>query len=228
MFLYDTHVHTSEASPCGHNSAIKQVRLAKKRGCTGIIITDHIVQGYANCDENIPWEQRVRFQLSSYEKAKAEGKKRGLDVFLGWEYTHWSLISGVDILTYGLDEKFLLALPKLFTFNLEEYSHQVRKHGGYLAQAHPYRNLVNRAFEQKNFSPKLFDGAEVYNGSDSEEANAMGYDYAQKYNLPMQAGSDSHGVGHPATGGVVLEERAESIFDIINAIKSGKAKVVTT
>ncbi|MCL2287095.1 MAG: PHP domain-containing protein [Firmicutes bacterium] len=228
MFLYDTHVHTKDVSRCGASTAAEQVRKSKKMGYTGIIITDHLVKGYSRCDETLPWEQQVRFLLSGYEAAKAEGRYSGLDVFFGWEYASWSNIPGMDILTYGLDEKFLIAHPKLFTFNLEKYSRQIHKHGGYLAQAHPFRNVAKEDRKRKKFPAHLLDGAEVFNGCDTPEINALGYDYALRNNLCMQAGSDSHGVGRPDFAcGVALEKKADSIFDIINAIKLGTAKLVT-
>ena len=38
---YDTHVHTSETSICGKVDAKTLVRLYKKAGYTGVVITDH-------------------------------------------------------------------------------------------------------------------------------------------------------------------------------------------
>jgi len=220
MFLYDTHVHTSEISPCGQGSAAQQVRAAKKLGYTGIIITDHLVQHYGNCPDDLPWPERAHFQKTSYMAAKEEGDRIGIDVFFGWEYTHWHNIPGVDILTYGLDVDFLLAHPKLFTYNIQEYSAAVREAGGYLAQAHPYRPDRNRAFDIKGFNPTLFDGAEIFNASEPKENNANALAYANEFNLHKQSGSDSHALGRKLKGGVWLEKRAKSIHDIIAAIKN--------
>ena len=221
MFLYDTHVHTKEISPCGQATAARQVRVAKECGYTGLIITDHLVENYSRCPDNLPWEERAAFQLTSYQLAKKEGDRIGVDVFFGWEYTHWHLIPGADILTYGLGLDFLLAHPKLFTYTLEEYSRAVRGAGGYLAHAHPFRSGHNRALDIEGFSPDLFDGVEVYNSSETKDTNDSAMAYAKKYGLLMQSGSDSHTASKPRSGGVWLEKRAESIFDIINGIKCG-------
>lgn len=228
MFLYDTHVHTKDVSLCGVSTAAEQVRKSKKMGYTGIIITDHLVKGYSKCGEHLPWEEQVRFLLSSYKAAKAEGKLCELNVFFGWEFSSWSTFPGMDILTYGLDAEFLIAHPNLFSYELEKYSRVVRKHGGYLAQAHPYRNVAAEERKRTKFPAHLLDGTEVFNGADNAEINAIAYDYALRNNLCMQAGSDSHGVDRPTFAcGIGLEQKAESIFDIINAIKQGKAKIVT-
>jgi predicted metal-dependent phosphoesterase TrpH len=227
MYLYDTHVHTKEVSRCGSSSAAEQVRAAKRRGYTGIIITDHLVKGYANCDERISWKQRVRFQMTGYEKAKKEGEKCGLDVFFGWEYASREKIPGMDILTCGLGEDFLVEHFNLFEYDLEKYSKQVRKHGGFLVHAHPFRHIPD--IEDEYLQPHLFDGIEVFNSADTATINALAYEYALRNKLHMQAGSDSHGTDRPLFPcGVALAKKAENIFDIINAIKQGTAKLVTS
>ena len=219
MYLYDTHVHTSEGSRCGKVSATGQVRAFKKRGYAGIIITDHMVKGYSVCPEHLPWDERVRYQLSCYEAAKAEGEACGLDVFFGWEFsTRVDGYRGCDILTYGLGEDFLLAHPDMLDYTLEEYSKVVRQYGGYLAQAHPFRHTLSG----KDIPHRLLDGMEVFNSTDDKNQNRLARRYAQSKNLHMQAGSDSHYTYDPAEPcGVLLEKRAESIHDIINAIKAG-------
>ena len=226
-YLYDTHVHTKEVSCCGASSAAKQVRAFKKKGYTGIIITDHLVRGYSNCDESLPWEERVRFHLSGYEKAKKEGDLCGLDVFLGWEYTSRETRDGVDFLTYGLDAKFLLAYPDLVDLKIEEYCYLVRKHNGYIAQAHPFRNVAVLGMEAGPVSPMLIDGIEVYNAGRSESINAPAFEFAMKHNLFIQAGSDSHEESYPLNPcGIALGKKAESIFDIIEAIKSRTVTII--
>jgi len=219
MYLYDTHVHTSEGSRCGKVSAAEQVRAFKERGYAGIIITDHMVKGYSVCPDNLSWAERVRFQLNCYEVAKEEGERCGLDVFFGWEFSaRKGEYSSLDILTYGLGEEFLLAHPDMLNYTLEEYSKEVREHGGYLAQAHPFRHTNSG----KGIPSHLLDGMEVFNSTDDNEQNKLAHAYAVRKNLPMQAGSDSHYTHEPAKPcGVLLEKRADSVHDIINAIRAG-------
>ena len=220
-FLYETHMHTAEVSGCAINSAEQQVITYKKRGFTGIIVTDHFINGYTNCPKNLTWENKMRFIVSGYEAAKAAGDAYGLDVFLGWEFT----IEGADFLTYGLDLDFLLGFPGLDELNIKDYSEIVRKSGGYLAQAHPFREeyYIEHPFA---VAPHLIDGIEVYNAMDTRVANAKALEFAIENNLPMQAGTDSHGRDDRIFKGIALKKKAESIHDIIDAIKAKDVRLI--
>ena len=220
-FLYETHMHTSEVSACAVNTAMQQVATYKRKKYTGIIVTDHFINGYSTCPKSLPWEQKMRYFTSGYEEAKIAGDKIGLDVFFGWEYT----IRGADFLTYGLDLEFLIANPNLDLLKIEEYSALVRKNGGYIAQAHPYRDAY---YIQHNYPvrPHLLDGVEVYNSYDADTANSRAYAFALDNDLPMQSGTDSHGRVDRDYRGIILNEKAETIHDIINAIKSKKVELI--
>jgi len=220
-FLYETHMHTSQVSACATSTAAEQVRAYKEKGYTGVIITDHFINGYSTCTQYAPWEAKMRHIVSGFEAAKKEGDRCGLDVFLGWEYT----IKGTDFLTYGLGLDFLLAHPDVDKLTAEAYSELVHKCGGYIAQAHPYRV----AWYIENCFPadwRLLDGVEIFNAMDSSESNEKARKFAKQHNLPVQAGSDSHSVRHPRYSGVALSEKAKDIFDIIEAIKGGKVDLI--
>jgi hypothetical protein len=222
-FIYETHVHTSEASLCGASTAEEQVRAYKKKGYAGIIVTDHFVNGYTACPAELSWEEKMRFFYSGYQAAKAEGDKVGLDVFFGMEY----FIRGSEFLVYGLDLDFLIKHPGFDRLPLEAFSKLVRENGGYLAQAHPYRkaNYIKSPFPVE---PHLIDGVEVFNSSMDDGSNKKAFMFAKKHGLAMQAGSDSHYVQLNFPSGIVLNKRADSIFDIIEAIQAGEVQLITT
>jgi len=213
-YLYETHMHTSEVSRCAASSAAQQVAAYKKRGYTGIIVTDHFLNGNTTCPRQLPWEKKMKHFFRGFEAAKRAGDKHGLDVFFGWEFT----IRGADFLTYGLDLDFLLENPDITWLSIEEYSDLIRENGGYLAQAHPFRDEY---YIEHNYPvlPHLIDGVEVYNAIDRKMANDRALAFAELNNLPMQAGTDSHGTGNSLYSGIILRERANSIHDIIKAIK---------
>jgi len=219
-YLYETHMHTAEVSSCAVSSAAQQVATYKNRRYTGIIITDHFINGYNNCPRDLTWEEKMRFFASGYEAAKTAGEIYDLDVFLGWEFT----IMGADFLTYGLDLDFLLGFPGLDKLGIEEYSEIVRKSGGYLAQAHPYRDeyYIEHPYP---VAPHLIDGVEVYNSMDSKLVNAKALEFAKDNDLAMQAGTDSHGRGDRFFKGIAMRKKAESIFDIINAIMAKEVRL---
>jgi len=214
-YKYETHMHTAEVSACAVKFAAQQVAAYKDRGYAGIIITDHFVNGYTTCPKDLSWEKRMRFFVSGYEEAKKMGEKIDLDVFLGWEFT----IKGSDFLTYGLDLGFLLDNPNVDKYSIEDYSELVRENGGFLAQAHPFRDeyYIENPYPAK---PHLIDAVEVFNVMDRETSNEKALIFAEDNNLPMQAGTDDHGRGNNSYSGIVLNKRAESIYDIINAIKA--------
>jgi len=228
-FKYETHMHTYEGSGCGRNTGAEQARAYKKRGYQGIIITDHFINGYSRCPKRkkLSWSEKMEYVVAGYKSAKAKGDQIGLDVFLGWEFT----IRGSDFLTYGLGWDFLMANPDLHLLDVPEYSALVRENGGFLAQAHPYRR-ADYIEHQFPVAPQYLDAVEVFNSSDdryfshNSDSNGKSLQFAKDNNLPFQAGTDSHGTDHSTASGIILKHRAETIFDIINAIKSREVELI--
>lgn len=222
-FWYETHLHTSEGSGCGRNSGAEQARAYKDRGYQGIIVTDHFINGYSTCPKHsrLSWAEKMDYVISGYLAAKAEGDRIGLDVFFGWEFT----IRGSDFLTYGFDLEFLLAHLDLHKLDIGEYSALVRESGGYIAQAHPYRD---QPYIEYKFpvDAKYLDAVEIYNASDNNNTNEKARAFAKKHNLPVQAGSDSHSIKNKFSSGIKMDRRAENIFDIIEAIKNREVGLI--
>lgn len=222
-FLYETHMHTSEGSKCATSTAAQQVRAYKERGYTGIIITDHFINGYCTCPRDLSWADKMQYVVKGHTAAKREGDRCGLDVFLGWEFSY----RGADFLTYGLGLDFLIAHPNIDKMPPEEYSKTVRKNGGYIAQAHPYR-MASYINNPAPYDASILDGIEVFNSSDPSENNKKTMRFAKKHNLPIQAGTDSHSVHVGFSSGIVLNKKAESIDDIITAIKGFNVEIIAS
>lgn len=230
-YKYETHMHTYESSICGKAMAKDQVEQYKRNGYTGIIVTDHLHyynflrSGIIRFIPLITWKQKVDFMISGYLAAKEAGNRVGLDVFLGWEYRSED---GNDFLTYGLDENFLMTHPNLHKMTLAEYSELVHINGGYIAQAHPYRNKPAKNRYNHPVPTKYIDGVESFNASligiGDDNIDAM--NFARANRLPVQAGTDSHRLNRPYYSGIELQEKANDIFDIIDAIKSMKVKTI--
>ena len=218
MYKYETHMHTSEVSPCARSTAAEQVKAYKENGYTGIIVTDHFPTNHHRFPS---WAKKIEFLLSGYETAKKEGEKIGLDVFFGWEYR----IYGSDFLTYGLSLDFLLANPKIEEMDIKRYCELIRGNGGFVVQAHPFREggWIPHPFPT---NPQYIDGIEVFNASILDEENQKAVEFAKKNDLPMQAGSDAHDAQWPFLSGVTLKSKATDIFDIITAIKTKQAELI--
>lgn len=230
-YKYETHMHTYESSVCGKAMARDQVEQYKRNGYTGIIVTDHLHyynflrSGITRFIPLITWKQKVDFMISGYITAKEFGDQIGLDVFLGWEYRSED---GSDFLTYGLDENFLMAHPNLYKMTLAEYSELVHNNGGFIAQAHPYRNKPAKNRCNLPAPIKYIDAIESFNASrigiGTENLDAMNFATANR--LPIQSGTDSHRLNRAYYSGIELQEKANTIFDIIDAIKSMRSKMI--
>jgi hypothetical protein len=221
MYLYETHLHSAPVSACGASAPKDLVHAYRKRGYAGFILTDHFLNGNSGCPHHLPWDKKMDFFVSGYEEAKREGDKYGFGVFLGWEYA----IHGSEFLTYGLDKDFMLAHPDFDKLDIETYSALVRENGGYIAQAHPYRQAPWVAHPYP-VAPHLIDGVEAFNAGQTDESNKKALDFARLHNLPMQAGSDAHGVNVHFASGIGLKKKASDIQDIINAIKERQVELI--
>ncbi len=223
-YLYETHMHTSEASACAANTGAEMARAYKQAGYTGIIVTDHFVYGNTAVDRDLPWEQWVENFCLGYEHAKAEGDRIDLQVFFGWE----SGYGGPEFLVYGLDKQWLLEHPEIRDATVEEQAGLVHEGGGIISQAHPYREASY--IKEIRTYPGYVDAAEGVNASHSSfvkeerhpEYNERALLYAKENCLPMTAGSDQHST-QMLWGGMVFPRRLEDIHDFGRAVLGREA-----
>lgn len=221
-YLYETHLHTKEASACSQNTAEELVYAYKEAGYTGIMVTDHFYRGNCAIPREMAWEDWVEAYCKGYENAKAAGDKIGLQVFFGWEESH----QGTDFLIYGLDKEWLKKHPELREVSIEEQYELVHNAGGMVIHAHPYREAWY--IPETKLYPECIDGVEIFNASHygkkvREDGRTM-YDvqaaeYAAKYNLPCTGGSDIHSV-NLLYGGMAFSRKLESIQDYIQAVQN--------
>ncbi len=153
MYLYELHCHNNVGSACAKWTPEEMVRFYAKRAYTGIVVSDHFMNGNSAVDRTLPWKEQIEIFCSGYERAKAEGEKCGLDVFFAFEYTsntyygqpnnpnrHKDSIFGCDFLIYGLDKSWLLSKDESILFMpVNAFLKMVREEGGTVIQAHPFR-----------------------------------------------------------------------------------------
>ena len=60
MYLYETHMHTCQASACGRSTGKEHVHFYKDAGYTGIIMTDHFFGGNTAVNRELPWDERIK------------------------------------------------------------------------------------------------------------------------------------------------------------------------
>lgn len=223
MFKYETHLHTSEGSSCASSTGAEMARAHKAAGYDGIFVTDHFFNSSTTVPENLPWEDRIELYCRGYENALAEGQKIGLDVFFGVEWT----VRGADFLIYNKGKEWLKDNEYLLMkANERELFSEVRKTGGFVVHAHPFREAGYIPFislyphyvdavetiNLRNANP-IFGGNNIYNDRAEQ--------YAKMYNLPATGGSDTHNVNQIAGGGVLTPEKINSPEDYLRQIKQG-------
>lgn len=228
-YLYETHLHTCEASACARNIGAEMARACKEYGYTGIFVTDHNWGGNTRTDRGLPWDIWVDRFCEGYEHAREEGEKIGLDVFFGYE----AGFRGTEFLLYGINKGWMKAHPELWTATIEEQYQLVHEAGGLVIQAHPYRE--EDYIPEIRLFPQWVDGVEGINATHSNSRsmahNDPAYDiraiaYAKEHALPLSAGSDIHTTALLG-GGVAFRRKLVSALDYVKAILTGEDYVLT-
>ncbi len=219
MFKYETHAHTSEGSRCASITAKELVRFYKSMGYTGICITDHFFNGNTTVPIDLCWNDKVEMYCMGFEKAYAEGRKVGLDVFFGWEYSYM----GSDFLTYGLNREWLINHPYLLELRVSDYCDLVHSEGGFIVHAHPFREASY--IEMIRLLPRKVDAVEVINACRSDFENRLADEYADNYHLLKTAGSDNHWGEMSGYSGIQLERRLGDVGDMIESIKNKEVEI---
>jgi len=219
LHKYETHTHTSEGSKCSRITAEALVAFYKAQGYAGLFITDHFLNGNTTVPQDLSWKERIDLLCLGYEKASAEGKKIGMDVFFGWEYSY----HGTDFLTYGLDKAWLLSHPDLLSLTTNDYLDLVRADGGFIVHAHPFREAAY--IDMIRLLPRKVDAVEVINGERLDFENDRAAEYAAKYDLLKFAGSDTHSDQPTKLCGIQSTTRFVTVGDMIDAVKGGDVEV---
>ena len=216
-YLYETHLHTREGSSCGVSRGREYVQRYLDLGYTGIIVTDHFFRGNCRADRNLPWNKWVQESCRGYENAREEGERRGLDVFYGWEES----FGGDDYLVYGLDKGWLLEHPEAACWTRQEQFEEVRRCGGCVVHAHPFRYARN--IKRPPLAIGCVDGIEAANSGNEQISDALAWAHAKKLKVSATAGSDIHYAGdiRPQTVfGVYLDRKMETIADYVSAVQN--------
>ncbi len=224
MYKYETHMHTSEASGCGSSTGAEMARKYKDEGYDGIFVTDHFFNGNSAVPRDLPWKKRIELYCKGYENAKETGDKIGLDVFFGVEYTY----HGADFLIYGLDKQWLIENGNILDIerDISDFLNYVRSCGGFVVHAHPFRDYDY--IKHFTLCPHNVDAVEIINASHHQkEFDERAKIYAEWYNLPFTAGSDSHNATDRYYGGGILTETPiKSFEDYRDAVLGGKIQLL--
>ncbi len=210
-YKYETHMHTKVSSACSSNTPYEMVHAYKDAGYTGIIITDHHFRGNTAIDRKLDWENWVEEYAKSYELAKEEGDKIGLQVFFGWE----SNFKGTEFLIYGPDKRWMKNHPELPYITVEEQYLLINQAGGIVVHAHPFREAPY--LTEIRLYPDYIDAVEGINTSHDNAFNEKAIEYARQHNLPITCGSDQHTVNLRKSG-ICFKTPVKNIKDFTDRI----------
>ena len=194
----------------------------KKIGFDGIFITNHFIDGNIRIDENLPYEERIRFYFSDYEEALKLQDEIGIKVFCGVESSY---IDGTDFLIYGLDQEWFLAHPEIEHMKKSQVLPYYMEHGALVIHAHPFREAGY--IDHIRLFPRCVHGVETVNASRTDFENDSAQKYAKQYELLEFAGTDNHGFTYEYVSGMESEIPVNSVSDFIKMVKEGKMKVFT-
>ena len=211
-YLYETHLHTCEASACGKVSGADYIDFMKQRGFTGMIVTDHFFTGNSCVPAYLPWPERIKLYASGFRKALESARGKDFDVLFGVEF--W--FEADEYLIYGVDETWLLENEDIVTCSRDEVYRRVHLAGGIMIQAHPYRE--RGYIPDIHLMPRISDGIEIYNAANRDNENALAYRYAKQLRVPVTAGSDIHFFHDGAMGGMLFPQRIKTIEEFVRAV----------
>lgn len=222
-FRYETHFHGAEVSRCAHVSAADMVAHYAQAGYAGCILTDHFLQGNSFANDHIPWQSKVDILMNGFRRAWEAGEALGISVFLGWEGT----LDGHDYLTWGLDEVFLRDNADIDKLDPEAYCRLVRSAGGFVSQAHPYRE-AHYIPHPGPVDPQWLDGVEVFNATEGhEEYNAKAAAFCARHRLIPTAGSDAHAQS-AGVSGMAFPYKLSDVDDFLACLRAGAFSLMET
>ena len=219
-YIYETHLHTREGSRCGRVHGEDYIPYMIEKGYSGMVVTDHFFTGNCAVPHFLPWEERVDMYMSGYERALKSSKGTDFTVLFGIEYN----FECDEYLIYGVDRQWLLDRPDIESMTRSEVYSEVHASGAIMVQAHPYRE--RDYISNIHLMPSVCDGIEIYNAANSDNMNALAYEYACKLNAPVTAGSDIHYFHDGPMGGMAFSRKITSIGDFVDAIKKGEGTPV--
>ncbi len=229
IYKYETHLHTSEGSACGHSEGAAMARACKEAGYDGIFVTDHAWGGNTAIDRSLPWREWVRQFAVGYEHARQWGEKHGLSVWFGYE----SGYNATEFLIYGITPEWMADHEELHDADIPTQLDIIHSGGGMVIQAHPYR--VEDYIPEVRLFPQYADGIEGVNATHtshlsiahkSDTWNRDAIALARKHDKPMTAGSDVHSTTIFG-GGILTKERLHSPKDFINLILNDEMYLMT-
>lgn len=219
MFKCDPHVHTDESSICGKIPAKEVVNLYKEAGFDTIFITDHVDWRRFDEKPDLTMREYVEKSIVGYNLAKEQGEKIGITVL--WATEIMLRESFNHYLLYGIKPRDIWEKEDLFNMSCKDFYDYFKSKGGYIVQAHPYRDEVCYP------TPNACDAIEVHNSHPRHRNyNEEAFLSAIKYDKPQTAGSDTHQLPDIGLSGVLTKTKITSVADYVNAVQNKELEII--
>jgi len=214
MYKTETHLHTSEVSPCAHLTAAEMVARYHAAGYQTIIITDHFQNPYFERLGELPWQEKVERFLQGYDNAVLAAKEYGMHVILSAEIRFND--SPNHYLLLGIDRDFLKQRPDVLDMEIETFYPYAKQYGVTVIQAHPYRDgSCYPTWES-------VDGVEAYNTNPRHKNyTQQTLEQAKQKRKPVTSGSDAHRMEDTAIGGVLSKKEIRTAEDYVQLLMAG-------
>lgn len=223
MYKYELHLHSSGCSKCAVSTAVQMVDAARKAGYSGVVFTNHFYYGNTCVDKSLPWKDFVDRYKNDYITAKGYAEQFDFDVLFGIE--EW-YEAGKEALIYGLEPEVLYDAPYMFEQDIHKISSFVRKNGGFIVAAHPFRNRPYIPEPDKVPDLTLFDALEVNNHFNNPEDNRKAALLALEHNMTGTSGGDIHNACDLGQSGLAFESRIKTGAELVKALKARKFKLI--
>lgn len=192
--LFDLHAHTNRYSDCGQMSPEEYIEIARKKGLSGICLTEH----------DKFWPENEYLELCKTAK--------DLIIINGNEKRCWDgdAIQG-DFLIFGCRIQ-----PERLT--IKRLTKIVHDAGGIVIAAHPFRSILG-VTEELIYKIEL-DAIEAYSSNMEPWQTQLACSVAEKMNIPVVGSSDAHIsklVGYSTTK---FNKPVKNEEDFVNAVKS--------
>ncbi len=219
QYIYDTHVHTVETSPCGKLYAADTVDWYASHGYTGLVITDHLHKEFLDrADTDNDWNLVVDRYLAGYKAALREGEKIGFTVMFGAEMRFTDNDS--DYLIYGIDEQWLRAHPYVICQSVRDFFRKYHNEV-LIIEAHPFRdgNLV--IFEDSIHGIELINTNRRHDNY-LDRALELSRRHPEYF---RQAGSDMHRAEDRCLAGIETDQMIHDSYEYADLIRSGNFRL---
>jgi len=210
-------------SKCARSTGKECVDIAKEKGYSGFVITDHFWGGNTSIDKGAGWAEFVKAYKDEYEVTKEYGSTQGIQVFFGIED---GIGRGKEILIYGIDPGDLMNHPEYLELPLKEKIHLLHSLGGVVFLAHPFRDRQYIAEPDLQPDPALFDGIEGYNRGNDESESQKAFVFAKENGLLIISGGDIHRIDSFGFSGIEFSEKPTDSADFVAKIKANDFSLI--